>query len=141
MLQVEGGLYRSARPQPSQFEEIRQAFTRILSLEGRAEDRKEADELSPVLVLSDSITFADIYFTGITQARLDFILQEIDAALSFGKVLVHCEHGQDRTGLVIAAYRVRKCGWTKEAAMAEALTLGYRKYLNFGLNKTWANFA
>jgi protein tyrosine/serine phosphatase len=141
MLQVEGGLYRSARPQPAQFAEIKQTFKRILSLEGWVEDRKEADELAPVLVLSDSITFADIYFTGITQARLDFILQEIDAGLSFGKLLVHCERGQDRTGLVIASYRVRKCGWTKEAAMAEALTLGYRKYLNFGLNKTWANFA
>jgi protein tyrosine/serine phosphatase len=140
MLQVEGGLYRSARPQPSQFEEIRQTFKRIISLEGWAEDRKEADELSPVLVLSESITFADIYLTGISQDRLELILQEIDAGFSFGNVLVHCERGQDRTGLVIAAYRVRKCGWTKEAAMAEALALGYHHWINSGLNRTWEKF-
>jgi protein tyrosine/serine phosphatase len=55
-------------------------------------------------------------------------------------VLVHCEHGEDRTGLAIAAWRVRACKWTKEAAMAEALKYGYRRWLNYGLNKTWAAF-
>jgi protein tyrosine/serine phosphatase len=52
-------------------------------------------------------------------------------------VLLHCEHGEDRTGLAVAAYRVVVSGWTKDEAMDEALKFGYRNWLNYGLNKTW----
>ncbi len=36
-----------------------------------------------------------------------------------GPWLVHCTEGKDRTGVVIARYRVLCQGWTKEAAFAE----------------------
>jgi protein tyrosine/serine phosphatase len=35
-------------------------------------------------------------------------------------VFVHCEHGADRTGLVVACYRIREQGWSIEQALAEA---------------------
>jgi tyrosine-protein phosphatase SIW14 len=48
------------------------------------------------------------------------------AALSEGGgVLVHCEHGNDRTGLVVGAYRVKHDGWTKGRAFREMLARGY----------------
>ncbi len=50
--------------------------------------------------------------------------------------LVHCEHGQDRTGLVIACYRVWKCGWTKADAEKEMLAHGFHKELR-GLWEYW----
>lgn len=34
-------------------------------------------------------------------------------------VFVHCERGADRTGLMVALYRIMEQGWTKEEAMAE----------------------
>ncbi len=34
-------------------------------------------------------------------------------------ILVHCTHGADRTGLMMASYRMIVQGWTKEAAIAE----------------------
>lgn len=34
-------------------------------------------------------------------------------------VYVHCHHGRDRTGLVIALYRADYLGWSREAAYAE----------------------
>lgn len=34
-------------------------------------------------------------------------------------VLVHCSHGKDRTGLVIAAYRIRYNNWCKKDAIKE----------------------
>lgn len=39
-------------------------------------------------------------------------------------VYVHCEHGHERTGMVIAAYRVLVERWTPYAAAKEALALG-----------------
>jgi protein tyrosine/serine phosphatase len=52
---------------------------------------------------------------------------------------VHCEHGQDRTGLVVAAYRVLHDGWTTDAARAEALSYGYHVELP-GLDIAWEHF-
>lgn len=40
-------------------------------------------------------------------------------------VLVHCIHGSDRTGCVIAAYRMIHYGWTKEEAIKELVEGGY----------------
>lgn len=42
---------------------------------------------------------------------------------------VHCEHGQDRTGLVIGAYRVWYQNWTKDDAFAEMLANGFHPML------------
>ena len=39
-------------------------------------------------------------------------------------VLVHCAHGMDRTGLVVAAYRRAASGWSLEAADAERRATG-----------------
>jgi hypothetical protein len=53
-------------------------------------------------------------------------------------VLVHCTHGQDRTGLAVAAYRVIVDGWSKERAWDEAIQLGFHPELT-GLDAFWVN--
>lgn len=47
-------------------------------------------------------------------------------------VYVHCRHGQDRTGIVIAAFRMKQQGWSLADAEAEMQT--------FGFNDVWVNF-
>ncbi|RQS66861.1 protein-tyrosine-phosphatase [Burkholderia sp. Bp8963] len=50
-----------------------------------------------------------------------------------GPVLIHCQHGADRTGLVSALYRVVYQGWTKEQALDELQHGGY------GFHSIWQN--
>ena len=50
-----------------------------------------------------------------------------------GPVLIHCQHGADRTGLVSALYRVVYQGWTKEQALEELQHGGY------GFHAIWLN--
>jgi protein tyrosine/serine phosphatase len=50
-----------------------------------------------------------------------------------GPYLVHCLHGADRTGTMIAIYRMAVQGWKKEAAIKE-MTDG-----NFGYHVVWKN--
>jgi protein tyrosine phosphatase (PTP) superfamily phosphohydrolase (DUF442 family) len=47
-------------------------------------------------------------------------------------VYVHCRHGQDRTGIVVAAYRLRQQGWSQKDAETEMQA--------FGFNDVWVNF-
>jgi protein tyrosine phosphatase (PTP) superfamily phosphohydrolase (DUF442 family) len=49
---------------------------------------------------------------------------------------VHCEHGEDRTGLVLGIVRVKIFGWTKEKAFQEMLANGFHPFL-LGLLWYW----
>ena len=48
-------------------------------------------------------------------------------------VLVHCQHGADRTGTMCALYRVAVQGWSKEDALREMTGGG------FGYHTVWVN--
>jgi protein tyrosine/serine phosphatase len=44
-------------------------------------------------------------------------------------VFVHCMQGKDRTGLIIALYRVINEGWTPKAAHDEMMSMGFNSIL------------
>jgi len=48
-------------------------------------------------------------------------------------LFVHCQHGADRTGTMVAVYRMAVCGWKKDDAVDEMVNGG------FGFHKTWEN--
>ncbi len=47
--------------------------------------------------------------------------------------LVHCQHGADRTGMIMAMYRIVVQGWSKEDAIDEMVNGGY------GFHAVWQN--
>ncbi len=47
-------------------------------------------------------------------------------------VLVHCRHGADRTGMIVAFYRIIYEGWSKEKAKDELVNGGYGYHSVFG---------
>lgn len=52
---------------------------------------------------------------------------EIIAAPESGRVFVHCKDGVDRTGTIVALYRITTEGWSAEAAAGEAERRGMRR--------------
>lgn len=52
------------------------------------------------------------------------VLRSIASVQQKGAVLMHCKHGQNRTGLIAAMYRMVFENWSKADAMAE-MQLGY----------------
>jgi protein tyrosine phosphatase (PTP) superfamily phosphohydrolase (DUF442 family) len=66
-------------------------------------------------------------------------LQAVRDAVGFvgPGTFVHCEHGEDRTGLVVALYRI-KTGWTKDQAWAEMKENQFHSCL-MGLDKAWVD--
>jgi protein tyrosine phosphatase (PTP) superfamily phosphohydrolase (DUF442 family) len=47
------------------------------------------------------------------------------------KVFVHCHMGVDRTGMMIASYRIAEQGWTAEEALREMQAFGFNRYHEF----------
>lgn len=137
LFQISPLLYRGSRPSASDLPLLTGKGIRVIvSLEGPDEDAKEAREFAPgIEVHSMPISPLEIYMTGISEQYLVSIVRQMSSALV--PILVHCQHGEDRTGLIVAAWRV-KTGWPKQMAWQEAKDFGYRWYLNFGLNRTWA---
>ncbi len=52
------------------------------------------------------------------------IAADIDSRPAF----VHCQHGKDRTGAMVAVYRIAVCGWTAKKAYQEALGNGFNPF-------------
>ena len=47
------------------------------------------------------------------------------------KIFVHCRLGDDRTGMMIAAYRMAEEGWTADEAMTEMQHFGFSRAHHF----------
>lgn len=71
----------------------------------------------------------------IRPAQIAEILRTIRERQKEGAVLVHCYHGADRTGLVVAMYRVIYQGWSLDAARSEMIEGGY------GFHSMWQDIA
>lgn len=56
-------------------------------------------------------------------------------------VLVHCKHGQERTGVAIACWRIAHEGWSAEKAYQEMKAHGFRSFQYGHLKKYVYDFA
>jgi protein tyrosine/serine phosphatase len=45
------------------------------------------------------------------------------------KIFVHCYYGEDRTGVMVATYRIAQQNWTPEQAAAEMDSFGFHYHL------------
>lgn len=60
-------------------------------------------------------------------------LRALRAARASGPVLLHCQHGADRTGVISAVLRMTEQGWSRQQAMDEMFRGGY------GYHTLWRN--
>ena len=66
-------------------------------------------------------------------AKIVQALRALRDAQSSGPVLVHCTHGADRTGMIIALWRMLYQGWSRPDALNELQNGG------FGFHSVWIN--
>ncbi|HEV8268772.1 MAG TPA: tyrosine-protein phosphatase [Thermoanaerobaculia bacterium] len=110
LYRVEDDLYRCAQPTPDGFHELSTLGVKtVLDLKGGA------DEVSgtPLKLFHVPMTAFGL--------RDDRVLEalKIMADPANRPIAVHCQHGADRTGALIALYRMVVQGWSKEDALAE----------------------
>jgi tyrosine-protein phosphatase SIW14 len=120
---VNGKLYRAAQPKPGGLKELAALGIRtIVNLRGPGEGVR-AEELEATAA---GLRFFNIPFDRAgppNTADIKKVLDIIDTP-EYQPVLIHCQQGADRTGTVIAIYRITHDGWTSEQAKAEANRYG-----------------
>ena len=122
---VSGDVYRSAQPDEDGMRACEQFGIRtVVNLRARHSDTDEARGTNLVLVHIPTKTRA--------VSSDETVIAALRAIRNAEKpVLVHCMHGADRTGLVIAMYRIIEQDWTREEALDELRNGG------FGFHSIW----
>lgn len=115
---VSDELYRGAQPEPEGFRQLHRLGIRtIVNLRQAHSDVEliQASGVGPDAFELRSLPMA-AWDVG-EEEVLTFLRIVNDPALR--PVFVHCQHGSDRTGTMVAAYRVVMQGWTKQEAVQE----------------------
>ena len=112
LYKVDNKLYRSAQPSNVGMKELEQkGIKEVLNLRYFHNDK---DELEGTTLIGHRIPMVA---HNVTYPQLVKALKTIQQAK--GPVLVHCLHGSDRTGVIVAAYRIAIQNWSKEEAIKE----------------------
>lgn len=143
------GVYRGGQPvTQADWESLKSlGVKRIIKLNTESEGDDSASGIGDILECP--ITVMQQFFTGPD-------LNSVETAVAFIEpgTFVHCgsvkrsleaeqtgnqkgKGGNDRTGWVIAAYRVSRQGWTKQKAHAEMIDHGFH-VVEFGMDGAWA---
>jgi tyrosine-protein phosphatase SIW14 len=94
----------------------------IVNLRGEdAQTRAEGAEARELGLSYYSISLPE--FSGPKEKDVQRVLDIINAQKN-QPVFVHCRRGKDRTGTIIASYRITHDGWTAAEAKQEARTIG-----------------
>jgi tyrosine-protein phosphatase SIW14 len=115
---VSDGLFRSEQPELADLPALQTLGIRaVLTLRDHHDDPKKFAAAGLVLLRYESSAGS------LTEADLIAGLRLLRDAPK--PVLVHCWHGSDRTGAVVAAWRMVFQGWAKDAAIDELVNGGY----------------
>jgi protein tyrosine/serine phosphatase len=146
---VDADLYRGGRP--AYHDDVYLKFAElgirtVVNLEGGDQARREqeviervntklAEQGKPALTF---VSFPIDSFTGTvlsapTNQNIGILFQKIAEAPK--PIYVHCKHGKDRTGMVVALYRLWRSESTFDDALSEADYYHF-SYWNFGLKRT-----
>lgn len=125
--QVGADLYRSAQPTAIGMQNLKQrGIVTVVNLRSFHSDRDEIGDTA--------LGYEHIYMKAWHPERKEAVrFLQIVTNPKRTPVLVHCQHGADRTGTMSALYRIAVQGWTKEEAIREMTEGG------FGFHGIWKN--
>lgn len=120
---VDDHVFRGGQPTPEGFRNLSQ-----LGIKTVVDLREPGDRSSQErkVVTAAGMRYISVPMQGMTKPRLESVVKVLGLLedTASGPVFVHCRRGADRTGAVIACYRMEHDKWKNDKALAEARSLG-----------------
>lgn len=129
---VNDRIYRGAQPTEKGVKELAARGVKTIIYLRDADDNAQIEEMQ---AKNAGVKFINVPMGNWLKPK-DSKIEEILNLLKTSEnqpVFIHCKRGADRTGTVIAAYRISHDGWTAKQAKAEA------KSYHFGWWQFWMN--
>jgi len=127
LYRVSDELYRGDQPSPQGMQDLKDlGIKTIVNLRSFHSDR---DEIGDTGLAYEHITMKAWHPEEKEAVRFLKIVTDPERT----PVLVHCQHGADRTGTLVAIYRIAVQGWSKTEAIREMTEGG------FGFHRIWSN--
>lgn len=123
---VSDGIYRGSMPEnPADMDELQKLGIRtIVSLKTSEEATEEESEWAQARGMSLIHTPLIAWIFPPKEANVNLALTALKDP-SLRPVFVHCTHGRDRTGLVVALHRMHHEGWSPDQAYEEWRSHGF----------------
>jgi protein tyrosine/serine phosphatase len=121
--EVNSNLYRGGQPKKGGLELLRQlGIKTIISLR----DDDERSKAEQAFARAVGLGYFNVPLSSFNRPPDKTVAEVLALINSPGNqpVFVHCERGSDRTGTIIAVYRIEHDAWTSEQAKAEAKRYG-----------------
>lgn len=121
---VDDHVYRGAQPTDSGFKELAQLGIKTIVDLRDVGEHSQADEEKIVTGLG--MRYVSIPMHGLSTPKDDKVaaVQALFNDTTNGRVFVHCKRGADRTGMVVAVYRISHDQWDNKKALSEAKSYG-----------------
>jgi protein tyrosine/serine phosphatase len=123
--QVNAQVYRGAQPSPEGFKNL--AHLGIATVIDLREPGDRSDHEAQI-VKGAGMRYVSVPMKGLSAPSAEDVAKVLTLLNdpSAGPVFVHCRRGADRTGTVLACYRISHDGWDNRKALTEARSLGMR---------------
>lgn len=121
--QVNSQLYRGAQPQSDGPQKLKALGVRtIVNLRRKGEQTQDEGDTARAI----GLRYYNVPLPEFSRPKDTDVQQVLDIinAPENQPVFVHCRHGEDRTGTIIACYRITHDGWNAGQAKKEAERLG-----------------
>jgi protein tyrosine/serine phosphatase len=118
-------LFRGGQPKPAGYERLNQMGIDIvvdLRLSGKGNEKKDVEKAGMKFV---SLPWHCMLPHDSVFAKFLELVRDNPGK----KIFVHCRYGDDRTGMMIAAYRMADEGWAPKKARREMQQFGFHRFV------------